>query len=176
MPSHKGDIFYTFKAGSVWGVVLDSGEITNDFDPEYNFTIHCDPFREAQTEFLKNVIKNSKKEYEADDVKTKIVVVHDPFFERHTPPYDVSRDTLKEWFDIINPNIKPDFWLCGHAHKCLVRRPPYSADEFGINSPLVHVGTPGDNYFMGGGIEINGNEITVTYTHSNGEIADSIKL
>lgn len=176
MPSAKGDIFYTFRAGSIWGVVLDCGEITGDDDPAYNFTIRCNQFREAQSFFLKNVLKNAENEYEAEGVKTKIVVVHDPFFEKHTPPYDVSRDTLKEWFDIINPNIKPDLWLSGHSHKCEVRRPPYSADEFGINAPLLMASTPGDNYFKGGGIEISNNEITVTFTDSDGTVFDSIKL
>lgn len=174
MPSAKGDIFYTFRAGSVWGIVLDCGEITGDCDPVYNFTVHCDQLREEQTKFLKNVVKNA--EYAAEDIKTRIIVVHDPFFTKHTPPYDVTRDIFKEWFDLINPNIKPDLWLCGHSHLCEVIQPPFSTNEFGINTPLLMASTPGDNYFKGGGIEINDSGITVTFTDSNGEISDSIKL
>lgn len=176
MPSADGRIFYTFRLGSIWGVVLDCGEITPDDDPNHNFAVCCDPLRHEQTEFLHAVAANGENEYAADGVKHRVVVVHDPFFERHNPPYDVTRDIFREWFDIIDENIKPDFWLCGHSHLCQVRRPPYSWDEFGIKTPLVMASTPGDRYFKGGGFDFAADSITLTFTDSDGAHDEPIKI
>lgn len=176
MPSADGKIYYTFRIGSLWGVVLDCGEITADSNPEHGFTVCCDPFRREQTEFLKKVIANSQNEYNADGIKHRIVVVHDPFFEKHNPPYDVARDIFREWFNIIEKNIKPNFWLCGHSHRTEVRRPPYSVDEFGIKTPLVMASTPGDNFFCGGGFEFNDDGIFLTFADNMGKKEEPIKL
>lgn len=176
MPSADGKIYYTFRIGSIWGVVLDCGEITADSNPEHGFTICCDPFRHEQTDFLRRIVKDSENEYAADGVKNRIVVVHDPFFEKHNPPYDVARDIFRDWFDIIEKNIKPNFWLCGHSHRTEVRRPPYSVDEFGIKTPLVMASTPGDNFFCGGGFEFNDDGIFLTFADNMGKKEEPIKL
>lgn len=176
MPSADGKIYYTFRIGSIWGVVLDCGEITADSNPEHGFTICCDPFRHEQTKFLRRIVKDSENEYAADGVKTRIVVVHDPFFEKHNPPYDVARNIFRDWFDIIEKNIKPNFWLCGHSHRTEVRRPPYSVDEFGIKTPLVMASTPGDNFFCGGGFEFNDDGIFLTFADNMGKKEEPIKL
>ncbi len=176
MPAANGKIFFTFRLGSLWGVVLDCGEITPDCNPEHGFTVCCDPFRREQTEFLKRVVDNSAAEYAAEGVKNRIVVVHDPFFERHNPPYDVARDIFKEWFTLINENMNPDLWLCGHSHRTEVRRPPYAVDEFGIKSPLVMASTPGKNFFCGGGFELGEGGIFLTFTDSSGEKSERIKI
>lgn len=176
MPSANGKIYYTFNIGSLWGVVLDCGEITADSDPAHGFTVCCDPFRREQIEFLKGIVANKENEYAAKNIKNRIVVVHDPFFEKHIAPYDVARDIFKEWFEQINENINPDFWLCGHSHLTEVRFPGYAADEFGIKSPLVMASTPGNNFFVGGGIDLKDNGIFITFTDSNGKHFESIKI
>ncbi|MBQ8550885.1 MAG: metallophosphoesterase [Clostridia bacterium] len=176
MPAADGKIFFTFTLGSLWGVVLDCGEITPDSNPEHGFTVCCDNFRREQTEFLKRIVENKETEYAAEGVKRKIVVVHDPFFEKHNPPYDVTRDIFREWFEVINPNIDPDFWLCGHSHLCEVRRPPYHIDEFGIKAPLVMASTNGKEFFRGGGFEFKDDGIYLTFTDNVGNRSDSIKI
>lgn len=176
MPSADGKIYYTFTLGSLWGVVLDCGEITPDQNPEHGFTVCCDTFRREQTAFLKRVIENCQNEYAAEGIKHRVVVVHDPFFEKHNPPYDVSRDIFREWFELINPNINPDFWLCGHSHLCAVRRPPYSWDEFGIKTPLVMASTPGEGTFKGGGFSISDDGISLNFTDNRGTRDETIKI
>jgi len=176
MPAADGKIFYTFSVGSLWGVVLDCGEITPDQNPDHGFTVCCDNFRREQTEFLKRVAEEAQNEYAAEHIKNRIVVVHDPFFEKHNPPYDVTRDIFRDWFDIIDANIKPDFWLCGHSHLCAVRRPPYSWDEFGIKTPLVMASTPGEGTFKGGGFELNDDGIYLTFNDNLGNFDEKIKI
>lgn len=176
MPAADGKIFFTFTLGDLWGVVLDCGEITPDSNPDHGFTVCCDPFRREQTKFLKRIVENKNNEYAADGIKRRIIVVHDPFFERHTPPYDVSRDIFREWFDIIEPNIKPDFWLCGHSHLCEVRRPPYSVLEYPITTPLIMASTNGENFFRGGGFEFSADDIYLTFTNNSAEFSERIKI
>ncbi len=176
MPAANGKIFYTFRVGSIWGVVLDCGEITADDNPAHGFTVCCDSFRREQTEFLKTVVANKEKEYAAEGVKTRLVVVHDPFFERHNPPYDVARDIFADWFEIIEPNINPDFWLCGHSHQCLVRRPPYSVLEFQIKTPLIMASTNGENFFRGGGFEFSDSGTYLTFVDNSGNAGEKIKI
>ena len=80
-PTDKGNSYYTFRLGSIWGMVLDCGEDKPDDHIEYGHTICCEDFRKRELEFIKKVIENAHKEYEAEGIKTKIIVAHDPFTE-----------------------------------------------------------------------------------------------
>ncbi len=176
MPSADQNVYFTFRLGGLWGVVLDCGEITPDDNAAHGYTVCCDPFRRAQTAFLKQIVANAAKEYAALDVQWKVVVVHDPFFEKHAPPYDVSRDIYKEWCDIIKENIAPNFWISGHHHLTEIRRPPYNEDEFGINSPLVLASKVGKDYFCGGGFALSREKITVVFTDHNGNASETVEI
>ena len=44
-PADHGKTYYTFRAGSVWGMVLDCGEDKPDSNEEYGNTICCHHFR-----------------------------------------------------------------------------------------------------------------------------------
>ncbi len=109
----NGNLYYTFRIGSIWGVVLDCGEDKNDDHPEYGGMANFDAYRAAQTRFLKNIIKNKSSEYAADDVKYKIAICHvrmdlykDEYFTRH----------YKEWLNALN-EIGVDVMLNGHEHR-----------------------------------------------------------
>ena len=50
-PTDNGNTYYTFRLGSIWGMVLDSGEDKDDSYKEYGHLVCCHGFRERQIEF-----------------------------------------------------------------------------------------------------------------------------
>lgn len=59
-PSHNGNTYYTFRLGSIWGIVLDCGEDKDDSHPEYGHSVRCHPFRMRETEFIKKTTANAE--------------------------------------------------------------------------------------------------------------------
>ena len=53
-PSHRGNTYYSFRLGNIWGILLDCGEDKDDDHPEYGYSVACHTFRERQSDFLKN--------------------------------------------------------------------------------------------------------------------------
>lgn len=109
----KGNLYYTFRIGSIWGVVLDCGEDKNDDHPEYGGMADFDSYRAAQTEFLHDVIKHKDEEYAAYDVRYRIAICHvrmdlykDEYFAKH----------YREWVKCLN-EIGVDVMLNGHEHR-----------------------------------------------------------
>lgn len=121
-PSLNGNTYYSFRVGSIWGMVLDCGEDKDDSNAEYGGTVCCHEFRRRQTEYIKEIIKNAGQEYEEEGVKHKIIVCHNPFTYLQEPPFDIEREIYTEWAGLISENIKPELMLCGHVHKLFVSK------------------------------------------------------
>ncbi len=115
-PTYDSRTYYTFQIGSLWGMVLDCGEDKNDDHKEYAGTVCFHSFRERETDFIKNVIKNAKSEYLADGVKYRLVISHIPFTHIYSAPFDIEQDTYSEWARLLREDIKPDLMLHGHLH------------------------------------------------------------
>jgi len=117
IPTMNGKTYYTFRVGSVWGLVLDCGEDKPDKNKEYGHTICFHHFRLCETEFIKSVIENRANEYEAEGVKHKLVISHIPFTYIDKPPFDIEQELYGEWARLMREDIKPDLLLYGHHHK-----------------------------------------------------------
>ena len=171
-PVHLGNTYYTFRIGSIWGILLDCGEDKPDNHPEYGFTVACHGFRKRQTEFLKKIIENKENEYEADGVNHKLVISHNPFTHQIEPPFDIEKDIFSEWTKLLREKIKPDIMICGHTHDLDVYYPENT--EWNTNGSVCPVVTGGTvkkgakKYFAGCGYIFNDNEIKVIFTDSNG--------
>ena len=113
----NGNTYYTFKVGCVWGLLLDCGEDKRDINKEYGHTICFHHFREIETEFIKEVIANADKEYNAPDVKHKLVISHIAFTHICEPPFDIEQELYGEWARLMRDEIKPDLLLYGHLHR-----------------------------------------------------------
>ncbi len=116
IPTVNGKTYYTVRLGNVWALVLDCGEDKPDESIEYGGTICFHNFRLKETEFIKNVIKNSKDEYEADGIEHKLVICHNPFTFVNVPPFNIEIELYTEWAKLLRENVKPDLMLCGHKH------------------------------------------------------------
>lgn len=137
IPTINGKTYYTFRVGSIWGLILDCGEDKVDGHPEYGVTVCFHQFRLAETEFIKNVIKNAKDEYEAEGVKHKLVVCHLVFTNTYDPPFDIEQDIYGEWARLLREHIKPDLMLCGHEHHTGIYHKGCERDKKGQACPVI---------------------------------------
>ena len=127
IPTLNGKTYYTFRAGSVWGLLLDCGEDKVDEHKEYGGTVCFHQFRLRQTEYIKQVIENASCEYAAEGVKHKLVISHIPFTHINEYPFDIEQELYAEWTQLMRDYIKPDLLLYGHYHCTEIVR---SGDRF----------------------------------------------
>ena len=182
-PTDNGRSYYTFRLGSIWGLVLDCGEDKYDYHIEYAHTICCEDFRKRELEFLKQIIVNARKEYEAEGITKKIVIAHDPFTE-YLPPQTSEEDmkTYMEWAKLFRDYIKPDAMICGHVHQAYVTNVGDELDRLGQACPVVVASAPGskiysamrgvwaENVFVSAGFEVKDGKILVSFVGSDGNV------
>ena len=120
-PSENGNSYYTFRLGKIWGIVMDCGEDKPDDHAEYGHTVSCHQFRLEETEWLDKVVKD--KEYLADGVEYRFVVVHCPFTFTNRPPFDIEQPLFTQWLDTLNEHIKPQLMIAGHHHATHIANP-----------------------------------------------------
>ena len=180
-PTDQGNSFFTFRLGSIWGIVLDCGEDKPDNHAEYGSTVCCEEFRKRQIDFLNRVITNAKNEYEAEGVQYKMVVVHDPFTE-YQPNQVTETDlaTYTEWARLLREFIKPDVMISGHVHQAYITNVGDSLDHLGQPCPVVVGSAPGtkislaprgvwvQDIYVGTGFELNNRDILVDFVGHNG--------
>lgn len=167
-PNHLGNTYYTFRLGSIWGIVLDCGEDKNDTSSEYGFTVSCHAFRERQTSFLNSVIKNAKNTYNAQGVNKRVVIAHNPFTHQLQPPFNIETEIFSQWGRLLKENVKPDVMVCGHLHCTKIFIPGDETDHLGHPCKIVIGADIKSDRYIGCGYEF-GEETTVTFTDSNGQ-------
>lgn len=175
-PCRDGNTFYSVKIGNIWALVLDCGEDKEDSHPEYGNTMCSHIFRQKETEYIENIVRNANDEYLAEDVNYKIVIVHTPFTRKVKPPFDIERDIYSHWADILKNEIKAELMISGHEHRFEVEYPGGERDALGHPCPIV-IGSwikhPNDekNYgyaFVGAGLAFEAGKIKVVFNDDNG--------
>ena len=131
IPTMNGKTYYTFRAGSVWGLLLDCGEDKRDEGDEYGGTICFHQFRLRETEFIKQVIANADAEYAAEGVTHKLVISHIAFTYLDKYPFDIEEELYREWARLMREHIKPDLLLYGHYHCTEIVKPGDHYDTYG---------------------------------------------
>lgn len=171
-PTDCGKSYYTFRVGCLWGIVLDCGEDKDDESVEYGGTVCCHDFRLRQTDFLREVIANSEREYAAEGVKYRIIIAHNPFTELLSPPFDIERDIYSEWAELLKEYVKPNAFLAGHFHRLTVNRCGSEQDMLGQPCDVIIGGMMkyDEEYYAGAGLEFSTEKIGITFTSSKGEI------
>lgn len=126
----EGKFYFTARLGPLWLMVLDFAEDKADDHKEYYGLARYDGYREVQTKFIKSVIDNKEKEYEAPGVEYKLLVSH----IRVNNKNNWHTETHKLWSEYAN-EIEPDLHLSGHSHR-ISYLPPAGESEY----------KPGDYY------------------------------
>lgn len=168
-PSENLNTYYTFRLGSIWGIILDCGEDKLDTHEEYGGTVACHQFRQKQTEFIKNVIKNKDSEYNSEGITTRLVISHNPFTFVLPEPFNIEKEIYSEWAKLLKENIKPDLMICGHLHAVFIKYPGEDFDHLGQPCPLVIGSDIKKDYFVGAGFNFKKTEIKVDITDNSGK-------
>ena len=175
-PTDNGRTYYTFKLGSLWGLILDCGEDKPDDHPEYGGTVCFHRFRQKETDFIRRVIVNSNTEYNYPDVKHKLVICHIPFTHIQEPPFDIEQDIYREWTRLLREEIKPDLLLYGHIHITEIWRKDSDKDAYGqpchaiVGSKPKKAKEGNDHHFTGCGITLREKNIEVVFNDDLGNI------
>ena len=164
-PTRVGYSYFSFRLGSLWGLVLDCGEDKDDSHPEYGNTNCCHAFRAEQTEYVESIVKNASYEYEAEGVKNRIVMAHVPFSHRFSAPFNIEEDTYTYWCRLLREHIKPEVMICGHTHKLSVSMPGDETDALGAPCPVVVASEPSlkAGTFIGGGFIFDNGTVRVVF-------------
>ena len=136
IPMRNGNPYYTFRLGSVWGIVLDCGEDKPDDHGEYGGYARFHPFRLAQTDYLRKVVKRAETEFDDPGVTTRIAVVHTQFPCVQEPTFDIERPLYQRWCDLLG-KTGTDVILAAHAHRFDVLLPGDAGLRLKTTCPLV---------------------------------------
>ena len=184
-PTENGRTYYTFRLGSLWGMVLDCGEDKVDSSEEYGHTVCFHSFRRKETEWIRRVIANAKDEYLAMGVKRRLLISHIPFSYILPPPFDIEQELYAEWCRLLREYIRPDLALHGHLHKTLVWLPGGENDHLGQPCPAIIGSKPTRRskesldavpYFIGAAITLSGRDTHVTFNGSDGTVFGEFDL
>ena len=176
-PTDNGNSYFTFRLGDLWGLVLDCGPDKHDDFEGYQGTMCGNFFRRRQTEFIENVIKNSKNEYKAKGVKKRIVVCHVPFTAKYSYPYDMDTELFFYWTKLLREKIKPQIFFSGHDHKTEVYYVGGKNDYKGQPCPIIMGSNPHmeqmkehKDLFTGAKITVDNKVVEVIYNDSENNI------
>lgn len=177
-PTRDGKTYYSFRCGSLWGLVLDCGEDKADESEEYGGTICMHDFRLRETEYIKEVINNTDREYAAPGVNHVVLICHIPFTYIYRPPFDIEKELYSEWARLTREYIKPEALIFGHMHISDIWRKGGENDHLGQCADAVLAGVPrhGNSErkaeYTGAMIELGERykaPIRVTFSDSRGE-------
>ena len=169
-PTRNGISYFSFRLGSLWGLVLDCGEDKPDDHVEYGYTICCSDFRRRETEYIREIIRNAKDEYEAEGVKTRLVISHNPFTQDYEPPFNIENETFSEWVRLLGTYVKPQLSLHGHVHRCRVSLPGCKFDHRGQFCPVICGSRPEDERFIGTALILEETGCRVIFNDNNGKV------
>lgn len=178
-PNEDGHSYYSFRLGRIWGIVMDCGEDKNDDHAEYGHTVSCRQFRREETEYLDKTV--AEKEYLADGIDYRLVIVHNPFTCTIQPPFDIEQPLFKYWNDTLSANVKQQLMISGHLHGTFVSEIGGRIDHKGQTCPTI-VGSrevmDGRKKvdFIGCAITLDGLKAKVEFTNGAHEVVDSVEL
>ena len=171
-PCLNGCSYYTFRLGTIWGLILDCGEDKLDTNDEYGHMVCCHDFRERETQFIKQVIMRAEEEYADPEVTHRIVITHIPFTRRFVDIFDIEQEIYAQWTAMLREHIKPHTILCGHTHKLAIYECGTEMDAYGQPCPVVVGSEPVLNQqpisYAGVGLAFSPKGIEVTFTDNTG--------
>ena len=109
MRHYSGKSYYSFTVGSVYFIVLDSGDDVSDGAQQHYYSNSEE--KEAQKSFLRKL--TDSPEYK--NASFRVVMIHFPPVERKTG--GISEEIYDMLEPLRNAQVLPDVMLCGHTHQ-----------------------------------------------------------
>ncbi|MBQ9150744.1 MAG: metallophosphoesterase [Clostridia bacterium] len=179
IPTRGDSTYYTFRAGPIWGVVLDCGEDKPDTNVEYGGVADYIGFRHAQTAYLRSLIENAEHTYAAEGIGHKVALCHINFTDSGRTYQDKNPEIYEEWIAALN-EIGIDLLICGHEHAVGEQTPEFftgnpkptfntllTAAHRNDPQPLKGGHKPGE--YTGTAMTFAGGQITRRFTNHRGE-------
>lgn len=135
------DFYYTFRLGSIWGIVLDIGEDHRDEYEEYSGVAKFNLYRMAQIEFLDEVLANAENEFDAEGVEHRIAICHIPITVKYTN--DHAGAFKDSWLKRLN-KMKLTMLYGGHVHELWYIEPEFT-DDMLLTQVMEYSGKIEDN-------------------------------
>lgn len=129
--SDEPQFYFSFQAGSMYAIVLDSGEDKPDNTPVYAGLAGFDNYRIQQAGWLKKEVR--KKEFKK--AKFKVVFSHIPLY--YAGDWHGTMHCRKVWGPILN-EAKIDLLISGHTHRYGIHQPVKGEHNY----PIVIGGGP----------------------------------
>lgn len=171
-PTDNGLTYFTFRVGSVWGIVLDCGEDAADDYPRRSSITAFRPYKEEETEFVRAVAE--VKEYEEDGIKHRLLISHHPIGMKLPAPYDIDEDLYEEWSRLVYNEMKPTLSLFGHTHETVICEEGGKCDAYGYQKGLAVIGSRPDFSekagFIGCAIVLKDEDTEIFFTDEKGNI------
>ena len=182
--NRNGNTWFTFRIGSIWGIVLDCGEDKVDEHAEYGGLVDCHEMRLSETEYIEEVVANAKTEYASEGIETRLVITHLPFcaacVHGGNETFNIEQELFGKWTKLLN-EIKPHAMISGHMHFTKIALPGTDDVRMGAEFPVIICSEPyagskrectrephaGAKY-VGLAMRIDGEKITFTATSDIG--------
>lgn len=114
--SNGSNYYYSFRLGSLWGLVLDMGEDKVDADWQYYGAADYQSYREKQLAYVDTLLENADSEYNAPGVQYRIAISH------ITTAFTDDERTFAGVFHAFNQRLNAmnlDVMISGHRHKLM---------------------------------------------------------
>jgi predicted phosphodiesterase len=115
-PTTTKKLYYSFRQGPVFFIVLDSGEDKPDSAIEYSGLAQFDAYRTGQQEWLKEILKTDAFQ----SAKYKVVIVHIPPAEDED--WHGNVEVREKFLPVLN-NAGITVMFCGHTHQYSYGKP-----------------------------------------------------
>jgi predicted phosphodiesterase len=159
-----GNFYYTFQAGPVYAIVLDSAEDKPDSHEEYSGLADFERYLGSETKWLQTL--SQSKAYKS--AKFKIAFVHIPLND-----FDDKDDSFylktcqQKWRELLN-GMEIDAAFSGHAHSSYVIKK--NNTEFTFDSFIGGGDSLNEKEFIAIKAEVTENSMKVYYINTSGEI------
>lgn len=141
-PTSSGKLYYTFRQGPVFFVVLDGGEDKPDSDIEYSGLAQYDAYRSEQKDWLEKVVLTD----EFKSAPYRVVILHIPLIGSD---WHETLDLNQKLLPVLNKACI-SIMLSGHTHRYKFIEPKANELNFPIfiNAPNTSLEINADNQSM----------------------------
>ena len=171
-PAVNGLTYYTVHLGDLYFILLDCAEDKDDSSEEYGHTVACHGFREAQTEFLRDIIADSENTYAAPGIAHTFALCHMPFTRLDGAPFNIEGEIYAEWTRLMSEEIHPDLLISGHMHRAGIYLPGSPDDSWGQKFPAFVAAVTNKERYQGGLFTVTRDSVEAVLTDHEGVFSD----
>jgi len=156
LPTQSGEFYYSFDAGPVHFLVLDTGENGGDDKSVYAGLNRTGPYREQEFAWLQDHVQRNKRIREAS---FRIILMH-------APNWGWVNEQSDKWTKLAN-QAGVDLVIAGHAHRYLW----FPAGKDGRNFAILVVGED-----QAGHVKVSSKEIKAVVTDTSQKVVGEISI